>query len=73
MEKTLRVLNRMVRDHVIETYVIGGAIAAIFYIEPFETSDLNIFFVLQAKQSDLLMLAPLYDYCPHRGGLKPSP
>ncbi len=67
MEKTLRVLNRMVRDDVIETYVIGGAIAAIFYIEPFETSDLDIFFVLQTKQRDLLM----YDYL-SRLGYHPS-
>lgn len=71
MEKTLRVLNRMVRDDVIATYVIGGAIAAIFHIEPFETSDLDIFFVLQAKQSDLLVLAPLYDYL-SRLGYHPS-
>jgi hypothetical protein len=34
MEKTLRVLNRMVKDGVIEQYAIGGAVAAIFYVEP---------------------------------------
>ncbi|GAC1446215.1 MAG: hypothetical protein NVSMB56_02820 [Pyrinomonadaceae bacterium] len=62
MEKTLRVLNKMVRDGVIETYAIGGAIAAIFYVEPFETSDLDIFFAFQTAQNDLLILAPIYDY-----------
>lgn len=62
MEKTLRVLNKMVRDGAIETYAIGGAIAAIFYIEPFATSDLDIFFTLHTAQSDLLMLTPVYDY-----------
>jgi len=44
VEKTLRVINRMETDGVIGRYAIGGAVAAIFYIEPFTTYDLDIFF-----------------------------
>jgi len=52
----------MVKDGVIETYALGGAIAAIFYIEPFETSDLDVFFALHTSPNDLSILAPLYIY-----------
>src|SRR6266496_4376539 len=62
MEKTLRVLNRMVREGVIKQYAIGGAVAAIFYIEPINTNDLDIFFHVKETSSKLDILAPLYDY-----------
>lgn len=62
MEKTLRVLNRMVRDGVIEQYAIGGAVAAIFYIEPINTNDLDVFFHVKDPSAGLDILAPLYEY-----------
>jgi len=62
MEKTLRVLNRMVKDDVIEQYAIGGAVAAIFYIEPINTNDLDIFFPVKDPGAGLDILAPLYEY-----------
>ena len=62
MEKTLRVLNRMVKDGVIGKYAIGGAVAAIFYIEPINTNDLDIFFHVKDPSAGLEILAPLYKY-----------
>jgi len=62
MEKTLKVLNRMVKDGVIEQYAIGGAVAAIFYIEPINTNDLDIFFHVKDASAGLDILAPLYKY-----------
>ena len=62
MEKTLRVLNRMVKDGVIEEYAIGGAVAAIFYIEPINTNDLDVFFHVKDAGAGLDILAPLYKY-----------
>ena len=62
MEKTLRVLNRMVKDGVIEQYAIGGAVAAIFCVEPINTNDLDVFFDVGSADSGLTVLAPLYDY-----------
>ncbi len=62
MEKTLRVLNRMVKDGVIEQYAIGGAVAAIFYIEPINTNDLDIFFHVKESSAGLDIMAPLYKY-----------
>lgn len=42
MEATLRVLNELERNGVISRYAIGGAVGAIFYMEPFLTYDLDI-------------------------------
>lgn len=53
----------MVKDGVIEKYaIIGGAVAAIFYIEPFNTNDLAIFFHLKEESAGLDILKPLYEY-----------
>jgi len=47
MERTLKVLNELERSGIIETYAIGGGIAAIFYIEPVLTYHLDVFVRLQ--------------------------
>jgi hypothetical protein len=60
MEKTLKVLNTLEHDGVIEKYAIGGAMGATFYIEPVLTFDLDIFVVLPQKGA-LLTRAPLYE------------
>lgn len=52
----------MVKDGVIEQYAIGGAVAAIFYIEPINTNDLDVFFHLKYSSTGLEILAPLYEY-----------
>jgi hypothetical protein len=43
MRETLKTINRMVKRGVIEEYAIDGAIAAIYYLEPFDTADLDVF------------------------------
>lgn len=52
----------MKEDGVIENYAIGGAIAAMFYIEPFATEDLDVFFVINGAGSALDFLSPIYEY-----------
>jgi len=69
MKETLKVLNRMVKDNIIKEYAIGGAIAAIYYLEPFETSDLDVFVQVNVEGSALMLLAPIYDYLLGRGHL----
>ena len=46
MEATLRVLNGLVDHKLVEKYAIGGAVGAIFWVEPFDTIDLDIFVLL---------------------------
>jgi hypothetical protein len=46
MESTLEVLNDLVDGGIVERYAIGGAVAAIFWAEPFDTIDLDVFVLL---------------------------
>jgi hypothetical protein len=41
----LRAANDLVAAGLIEDYGLGGALAAIYYVEPFTTYDANIFFI----------------------------
>ncbi|MBI4062771.1 MAG: hypothetical protein HY401_00540 [Elusimicrobia bacterium] len=67
MEKTIGVLNEMVRDGVIKNYAIGGAVAALFYAEPVETFDLDVFVVVEGKKSPIISLEPIYRYLKNKG------
>ena len=42
MKSAFGVINKMVEDGVIENYAVGGAIAALNYLEPTLTADLDI-------------------------------
>ncbi len=60
MEKTFKVLNRLVSLNTIEKYAIGDAMGAMFYAEPVSTFDLDIFVILPRLESGLITLSPLY-------------
>ena len=45
----LRAANGLVEAKLIEDYAIGGALAAIHYVEPFATYDADIFFIPVGK------------------------
>lgn len=61
MERTLHVLNELERDGILSRYAIGGAMGAMFYIEPLLTFDLDIIVLLPETKGRLLTLAPLYE------------
>jgi len=67
MEATLKVLNELERDGVISRYAIGGAVGAIFYMEPFLTYDLDVFVLLPQTAGGLLTLSPIYEELKRRG------
>ena len=67
MEATLRVLNELEREGVISRYAIGGAVGAIFYMEPFLTYDLDVFILLPQTDGGLLTLSPIYEALRKRG------
>jgi hypothetical protein len=46
LERIFPILNQMEAEGVIGRYAIGGAIGAIFWLEPFQTKDLDVFVVL---------------------------
>jgi hypothetical protein len=68
VEKIFVVLNQMESDGIIGRYAIGGAVGAIFWLEPITTKDLDVFVMLPvAPGGSLLTLGPIYDYLLSRG------
>ncbi|MEW6556114.1 MAG: hypothetical protein AB1349_02025 [Elusimicrobiota bacterium] len=43
IEKVFNVINRMCQAGTLKEYAIGGAVATIYYTEPFTTKDIDIF------------------------------
>jgi hypothetical protein len=68
LERIFPILNEMEAEGVIGRYAIGGAVGAIFWLEPFQTKDLDVFVALPtAPGGTLLTLGPIYDYLLGRG------
>lgn len=61
-------LNQMEADGIIGRYAIGGAVWAIFWLEPITTKDVDVFVMLPVSPGDsLLTLGPIYEYLLGRG------
>jgi hypothetical protein len=45
----LRSANELLASGLIEDWALGGALAAIYYVEPFTTYDADIFFIAKDK------------------------
>ena len=67
MRETLQVINSLEAAGFFRRYAIGGAMGAIFYMEPIETEDLDILILLPANASLLPPLSPLYEELRRRG------
>jgi len=67
MEKTLAVIEDLVKKGIVKKYAVGGGIAAIFYIESILTYDIDIFFIPADKDQNLLALSSIYKYLKERG------
>jgi len=62
MKKVFQVLNKMVKDGIIQGYAIGGAVGVMFFTEPFQTSDLDVFVYPEVASSGLVHFGDLYRY-----------
>ena len=70
LKNALQVINEMVADGIIQKYAVAGAVAALNYIEPTVTEDLDIlisFDDFESGPSGLATLAPLISYLRDRG------
>jgi hypothetical protein len=67
MEKTLKVINELERKGIIKRYAIGGGIAALFYMEPILTYDLDVFVFLPEAQDTIISISPIYEFLRERG------
>lgn len=62
LRKTIEVVNTLANQGVIDRYAIAGAVAALNYIEPTLTEDLDILVSVGSfgtRRSGLILLAPL--------------
>jgi hypothetical protein len=65
MERVIQVINRMEADGVIDNYAIGGGIASIYYLEPYQTDDIDVFIpavAVAVGEAGLISLEPIYGY-----------
>jgi hypothetical protein len=68
MEKVLELLNRMQADGVIEKFAIGGGIAAIRYLEPYLTKDIDVFISpVLVGANNLVSFGRIYSYLDELG------
>ncbi|HWD50132.1 MAG TPA: hypothetical protein VG309_09380 [Rhizomicrobium sp.] len=62
LRKTIEVVTKLAERRVIGSYAIAGAVAALNYIEPMLTEDLDILISIdgfEKRSSGLLLLAPI--------------
>ena len=62
----LRAANDLVSAGLIKDYALGGALAAIYYVEPFTTYDADIIFIA-AEQGLTAGIPAIYSYLQDRG------
>jgi len=70
MEQTVHILNELAERKLVESYAIGGAMAAFFYAEAVVTEDLDAFVLIAIPAGTLLTLTPVYDYLKSRGAVE---
>jgi hypothetical protein len=67
MNELLECLEQMQRNGLISDYAIGGATALIFYFEPFQTVDVDVFVILADQSGVLVNLSPIYSFLESKG------
>jgi len=59
-------LKEMQSMGLISSYALGGATALVYYFEPVQTQDIDLFIVLTDKKDSLVNLSPIYSYLAER-------
>jgi hypothetical protein len=67
VKKVFQVIEEMKRESVIEDYAVAGAIGAIFYVEAFNTADIDFLVNLPISTSLLVSLDPIHSWLRKKG------
>jgi hypothetical protein len=68
IREVIEIINRMQVDGIIDRYALGGAVGAMFYLEPFSTLDVDVFIELHASQGTLVVdPSPIFQYLKDQG------
>ena len=65
--EVIKTINQMQAEGVIESYAIGGAVGATFYLEPVATLDVVVFVSFRPRLGQLISLQSIFDYLKARG------
>ena len=57
----------MTKNGELENYAIGGAIGAVFYVEPFSTKDIDVFVMMNSEATGLVTTIPGWRYLKELG------
>jgi hypothetical protein len=64
---TLRALNAVKADGIVEEYAVAGALALVFWTEPVATYDLDVLVFLPQQEGSLVSLDGIYNWAGARG------
>lgn len=69
MKKTLEIINELGREGLVKDYAIGGAVAALKWVEPFFTRDLDIFVIpiTEPDTHSVISFLPIFDSLKTKG------
>lgn len=67
MKKVFEVIEQMKSEGVIDDYAVAGAVGAIFYIEPFQTGDIDFLVHFPIESSLLVSLEPIHEWLRSHG------
>ena len=67
MKTLIQYLIEMKKLGLISDYAIGGATALIYYFEPIQTQDVDVFVILTNQTDTLVNLGPVYGFLQNRG------
>ena len=57
--KAIKVINQLRDEGIISRYAIGGAVGAVFYIEPTQTQDIDVFLLESTPGSLIVSTEPI--------------
>lgn len=68
IETALQVMENLVAEGVLESYAIGGAVAATYFLEPISTQDIDVFVRLRNEPGkSILDPSPIFGFLAKRG------
>lgn len=69
MKIAIEIMNNLKQERLIKDYAIGGAIGVLKWVEPFFTSDLDIFVITEQEvtEKNIIVFTKIYDYLKEKG------
>ena len=68
IEAVLRALEELVAEGVLESYALGGAVAATYFLEPISTQDVDVFVRLPSVPGRIIVdPTPIFGFLSRRG------